>query len=66
MPAEPEAGPAQGQGRREVSLKEVVAGAEREYILWLLDRHKWNRSRVAGILGVDRRTLFRKIKELGI
>ncbi|SHJ47811.1 PAS domain S-box-containing protein [Desulfatibacillum alkenivorans DSM 16219] len=53
-------------GKEEPTLKEVAAAAEREYILQLLERYKWNRSRAAEILGVDRRTLFRKIKEYGL
>ena len=48
------------------SLKGVVDQAEKIYIERLLQIHHWHRSRVATILGIDRRTLFRKMKEFGI
>ena len=53
-------------GKEEPTLKEVAAAAEREYIIQLLEKYKWNRSRAAEALGVDRRTLFRKIREYGL
>jgi DNA-binding NtrC family response regulator len=48
------------------SLSEAVQRFERRYLEHLLTEHKWHRSKVAAILGVDRRTLFRKIKMLGL
>jgi PAS domain S-box-containing protein len=47
-------------------LKTALERFERQYIISLLDTHHWNRSRVAGLLGISRRTLFRKMKTLGI
>ncbi len=47
-------------------LSHVINKFEKAYITNLLSRHQWNRSRVAKILGIDRRTLFRKIKSFGI
>src|SRR3989339_201733 len=35
-------------------------------IIELLNTHKWNKTKVAEILGVDRTTLWRKLKSLGI
>ena len=35
-------------------------------IIELLNNHKWNKTKVAEILGVDRTTLWRKLKSLGI
>ncbi len=35
---------------------------EREYILRVLDQVQWHQGAAAGILGVNRRTLYRKIK----
>jgi len=32
----------------------------------LLNQHKWNKSKVAEILGIDRTTLWRKLKSIGI
>jgi len=47
-------------------LSEAVRAFEKNYILHLLNENHWHRSRVARLLGVDRRTLFRKMKSLGL
>ena len=36
---------------------------EREYILMVLDGESWHQGRAAGILGVNRRTLYRKLRQ---
>jgi DNA-binding NtrC family response regulator len=43
-----------------------LAELERRHILTTLERHGWHRVKVAEILGIDRRTLYRKIKEYGV
>ncbi|MCG6911700.1 MAG: sigma 54-interacting transcriptional regulator [Deltaproteobacteria bacterium] len=43
------------------TLRDAVSAFEKEYILRLLEAHKWQRSRVAEQLGIDRKTLYRKI-----
>ncbi len=48
------------------TLRAAVHEFERRYIRRLLDRHHWHRTKVAKILGVDRRTLLRKIRTLDI
>jgi len=35
-------------------------------LIELLNIHKWNKTKVAEILGVDRTTLWRRLKSLGI
>ncbi len=50
---------AQGEGR---SLKDL----EREYIGMVLERTGGNKNKAASILGIDRRTLYRKLKEYGL
>ena len=47
-------------------LNEAVRTFEKGYILRLLNENHWHRSRVARLLGVDRRTLFRKMKSHGL
>jgi DNA-binding NtrC family response regulator len=47
-------------------LSEVVGAFEKAYLERMLTAHHWHRSRVARLLGIDRRTLFRKIKAYGI
>jgi len=39
---------------------------EREEILASLERHRWNRGEAAASLGIDRSTLWRKMKRMGI
>jgi PAS domain S-box-containing protein len=39
---------------------------ENTSLIELLNQHKWNKTKVAQILGVDRTTLWRKLKTMGI
>jgi transcriptional regulator of acetoin/glycerol metabolism len=41
-------------------------GAERERILGALTASNWNRAQAAKMLGVPRRTFYRRLKEFGI
>ncbi len=56
IPAEAGAGPAQL----------IAAQGEKEHILEALNRARWNKSKAAGLLGIDRTTLWRKLKKYGI
>lgn len=47
-------------------LRNIVDELEKAYILSLLNRYQWNRTRVADILGIQRKTLYLKLKKLGI
>ena len=47
-------------------LAEALNDAEKSYIVQCLHAHQWKRGRVAQILGIDRRTLFRKMKSHGL
>lgn len=40
--------------------------AEREYIKWVLEYTGWNKTRASEILGIDRVSLWRKIKQYGL
>lgn len=59
-------------GRQKVQrvLQEPLASAldrfERDYLHDILCRNEWKRAETADILGIDRRTLFRKIKQYGL
>ncbi len=48
------------------SLADALNEAEKSCILQCLQAQKWKRGRVAEILGIDRRTLFRKMKHHGL
>ena len=50
----------------QLELGDAVKRFEKQYIEKLLTEHQWHRSKVASILGINRRTLFRKIHSLGI
>jgi DNA-binding NtrC family response regulator len=50
---------AKEQGR---SLKDL----EREYICMILEKTGGNKNKAASVLGIDRRTLYRKLKEYGM
>lgn len=40
--------------------------AERDYIQWVLGHTKWNRTKAAEILGIDRVSLWRKIRQYSL
>jgi DNA-binding NtrC family response regulator len=48
------------------TLADALATFEADYIRRRLQQQQWHRSKVAKTLGIDRRTLFRKIKSHGI
>ncbi len=52
----------QGTPATNVTLEQL----EREYILKVLTDVRWHRSKAAAILGIDRRTLYRKIQEYAL
>ncbi len=45
-----------------LKLAKATEQFEKQYIKQLLEKHRWKRSKVAEVLGISRRTLFRKIK----
>ncbi len=47
-------------------LAQALNEAEKAYIVQCLHAHQWKRGRVAQTLGIDRRTLFRKMKAYGL
>lgn len=49
----------------EKPLSLVREEAEKEHILSVLQRTKGNRARAARILGISRKTLWKKLKRLG-
>jgi DNA-binding NtrC family response regulator len=48
------------------TLKEALAGPERQIILEVLRAHNWNRNSTAESLGINRTTLYKKMKRLGL
>jgi DNA-binding NtrC family response regulator len=49
-----------------VSLKKAVSEPEKNIIRQALEAHKWNRQETAEALGVNRSTLFKKMKRYGL
>jgi two-component system response regulator AtoC len=70
LPAATHCAGAQTDGPASVSLKEIARAAareaERELILRMLTRTRWNRKEAAEILGISYKALLYKIKENGL
>jgi PAS domain S-box-containing protein len=54
-----------GNSKSEISARTLPEHSNTE-LVELLHLHKWNKTKVAEILGVDRTTLWRRLKSLGI
>ena len=48
------------------TLKEALEGPERQIILEVLELNGWNRNETADQLGINRTTLYKKMKRLGL
>lgn len=48
------------------TLKQALATPERQLILEALEAHHWNRQATAQALGINRTTLYKKMKRLGL
>jgi len=54
------------QNNQDLKLHAVMESVEKKYIKKLLEEQQWHKSKVASILGINRKTLFRKMKSHGI
>ncbi|MCA9248519.1 MAG: sigma-54-dependent Fis family transcriptional regulator, partial [Planctomycetales bacterium] len=50
----------------QMTLKEALAAPERQIILGALEANCWNRNETADALGINRTTLYKKMKRLGL
>jgi transcriptional regulator of acetoin/glycerol metabolism len=48
------------------TLKQALSSPERQIILDVLEAHQWNRQAAAAALGINRTTLYKKMKRLGV
>ncbi len=48
------------------TLKQALEGPERQIILEVLELNRWNRHSTADALGINRTTLYKKMKRLGL
>jgi len=48
------------------TLKQALSGPERQIILHVLESNNWNRHATADALGINRTTLYKKMKRLGL
>ena len=48
------------------TLKQALEGPERQIILDVLEANSWNRHATAEALGINRTTLYKKMKRLGL
>lgn len=51
---------------RDVELRMLMESFEKKIIQSTLERHRWHKTKAASVLGIDRKTLFRKIKNYEI
>jgi DNA-binding NtrC family response regulator len=58
--------PAGAEGDGELPLKEACKQFERQYVIRVLDRRRWNISRAARVLRVHRNTILRKLSAWGL
>jgi two-component system response regulator AtoC len=54
------------QANSRLSLKEALEGPERQIILQTLRDNNWNRNETADQLGINRTTLYKKMRKLGL
>lgn len=47
-----------------VLYDELIEAIDNQVLTQLLTKYKWNRSYVAGVLGISRSTLHKKLKKL--
>ncbi|MGV6814134.1 MAG: sigma-54-dependent transcriptional regulator [Phycisphaerales bacterium] len=57
---------AQDQAWVPMTLGEAMLEPERRFVLKALEANDWNRQQTADILGINRTTLYKKMKQLGI
>ena len=57
---------AQGQAWIPMTLSDAMLEPERLFVLGALEANEWNRQKTADILGINRTTLYKKMKQLGI
>ncbi|MDT8422941.1 MAG: sigma 54-interacting transcriptional regulator [Desulfuromonadales bacterium] len=58
--------PGEFQEMLDAATSASVVVNEKDRILAVLDRTGWNKSRAADLMGISRRTIYRKIEEFGI
>ena len=58
--------PVDPESNGELPLKEACEQFERQYVLRVLDRRRWNISRAARVLRVHRNTILRKLSSWGL
>ncbi|MCH2113764.1 MAG: sigma-54 dependent transcriptional regulator [Pirellulales bacterium] len=67
LPGDVTGGPTIGMPRLDnMTLKEAMEEPERRIILNVLESKNWNRNAAANTLGVNRTTLYKKMKKLGL
>ena len=53
-------------GSAATRLKEALAHPEKDLIIDALEKHNWNRNETAGALGINRTTLYKKMRKFGL
>ena len=58
--------PSSADPKRKQTLKEALEGPERQIIYQVLKENNWNRNATADQLGINRTTLYKKMKKLDL
>ncbi|MCB1125375.1 MAG: sigma-54-dependent Fis family transcriptional regulator [Verrucomicrobiae bacterium] len=58
--------PTRPQGKTAPDADDSLAGVEKRHIAQVLERTRWNVSQAAEVLGIDRVTVYNKIKKYGL
>ena len=54
------------EGEAGADLKTMVGNYEKHILMETLAKHRWHRSKTAEVLGIDRKTLFNKMRQFGL
>ncbi|MFC1763552.1 sigma-54-dependent transcriptional regulator [Planctomycetota bacterium] len=58
--------PFQGDDTKPLNLKQAITEPEKQLIRQALEAHQWNRQQTARALGINRTTLYKKMKRYGL
>ncbi|MCP4400507.1 MAG: sigma-54-dependent Fis family transcriptional regulator, partial [bacterium] len=52
--------------QQSLTLQDAIETFEKQFLMKTLERHHWQKAKAATTLGIERRTLYRKIKKFGL
>ena len=52
--------------RQSLTLQGAIEVFEKQFLIKMLEQHHWQKNRTAQALGIERKTLYRKMKKFGL